>query len=224
MQAEFDTFADDYDRHLAKGLALAGETKEHFARARIEWTRGRLTQVRHPTESVLDFGCGTGTSTPMLRDLLGAREVLGVDVSQASLDRAPRGEGLSYALLDEVQPSGLDLAFTNGVFHHIEPADRPSSIEFIRDSLHDHGVLALWENSPYNPATRYGMWANEFDRHAIMAWPRTLRRLLESGGFRVLRTDFMFIFPHVLKSLRWVEPHVTSFPIGGQYVVLAQRR
>jgi SAM-dependent methyltransferase len=221
--AEFDAFAHDYDRHMAKGLALAGESKEHFARARVEWTRVRLAEWGHHATTALDFGCGTGTSTPMLKEILGLDSVLGVDVSRRSLELAPTGPGLSYGLVEETSPSGMDLAFTNGVFHHIGPEDRPESVRYLHDALRPHGVLALWENSPFNPGTRYGMRTNAFDRDAVMVRPGQIRSLLRTGGFRVLRTDFTFIFPHALRALRWTEPHLARFPIGGQYVVFAQK-
>ena len=222
-EAEFDAFAHDYDRHLSKGLALAGESKEHFARARIEWVRERLAEWGHPTATALDFGCGTGTSTPLLREILGLESVIGVDVSAKSLALAPVSPGVSYELVADTPPTGIDLAFTNGVFHHISPEDRIGSATYLRDALRPHGVLALWENSPYNPATHYGMRTNEFDRDAVMVRPGEVRSFLRRSGFRVLRTDFLFIFPHVLKSLRWIEPRVSRLPIGGQYVVFAQR-
>ena len=222
-EAEFDAFAHDYDRHLSKGLALAGESKEHFARARIEWTRDRLAEWGHHTSTAIDFGCGTGTSTPLLKEILGLDSVIGVDVSAKSLALAPAAPGVSYALVEETPPAGMDLAFTNGVFHHIGPDQRDDAATYLRDSLRPHGVLALWENSPYNPATHYGMRTNAFDRDAVMVRPVEVRRLLSRVGFRVLRTDFLFIFPHALRSLRWIEPRVSRLPIGGQYVVLAQR-
>lgn len=222
--AEFDEFAVDYDRHLRKGLALTGESKEHFARERIRWTKGRLREWGHDVESALDYGCGTGTSTPLLQEMLGAQRVTGVDVSQRSIDLAPSANGLRYSLVDDYEPaSDVDLAFTNGVFHHIPAPERVASVDYLRRSLRPHGVLALWENSPYNPATHYGMRMNEFDRDCKMLRPVTVRALLMDAGFSILRSDFLFVFPHLLRGMRWIEPRITHWPVGGQYVVLAQR-
>lgn len=222
-EPEFDVFADDYDSHMAKGLALAGESKEYFARARVRWTRDRLAGWDASPRTAVDFGCGTGTSTPLLKEILGLYSVLGVDVSPRSLELAPRSAGVSYALVEESRPTGLDLAFTNGVFHHIGPQERPESIAFLRDSLRPGGILALWENSPFNPATHYGMRTNAFDRDAVMVRPGQIRSLLREGGLQILRTDFLFVFPHALRALRWLEPYLARLPIGGQYVVFARR-
>jgi SAM-dependent methyltransferase len=223
-ETEFDRFADDYDRHLQKGLSLAGETKEHFAEQRVTWTARRLGELQHVVRSAFDYGCGTGTSVPLLRDTFSLTSVVGVDVSQKSLDLAPRGKGISYGLVADVEPRGEhDLGFTTGVFHHISYDERAAAVDYLRNSLRPGGVIAFWENNPFNPAMRYGMRMNEFDRDALHVRPTTARRLLTDGGFRVLRTDHLFIFPHALRSLRWIEPRVVGLPIGAQYLVLAQR-
>jgi hypothetical protein len=62
-----------------------------------------------------------------------------------------------------------------------------------------------------------------FDRDAIQVWPRSARRLLQSAALRVFDTNFMFVFPAVLAFLRCIEPWLIHFPLGGQYLVLAQK-
>jgi hypothetical protein len=64
---------------------------------------------------------------------------------------------------------------------------------------------------------------NEFDREAIPLSPVETRRLLKAHGFQIIRTDFLFIFPHVLRWLRWLEPFLSRIPLGGQYQVLCRR-
>ena len=222
--ADFDEYAEDYDAYLSKGLALAGETKEYFAQARVDWMRRRFTELGVRPQSALDFGCGTGTSTPMLKNTLGLSRALGVDISQRSIDRARPADGVEYRHIDAVTPDGtFDIAFTNGVFHHIPSAEQLDAVTYLRDAVRPGGLVALWENNPYNPATRYGMWANEFDRHAVMLRPGRARKLAGEAGLRVLRTDYVFVFPHVLARLRFMEPFLTRWPIGGQYLVLSQR-
>ena len=58
--AEFDRFADNYDECLNDALAASGETKEFFARARVEWLAKCLAEFGLRARSVLDYGCGTG--------------------------------------------------------------------------------------------------------------------------------------------------------------------
>jgi cyclopropane fatty-acyl-phospholipid synthase-like methyltransferase len=61
----FDRFHADYDEALARGLAVSGEDRLYFARARIAFLGRCLRRLGvPPPSSVLDFGCGTGAATP----------------------------------------------------------------------------------------------------------------------------------------------------------------
>jgi hypothetical protein len=63
-----------------------------------------------------------------------------------------------------------------------------------------------------------------FDRDAEPLIARNARQLLVDGGFSVIRTDFLFIFPHALRAFRGIERRLVRVPFGAQYVVLARRR
>jgi hypothetical protein len=60
--------------------------------------------------------------------------------------------------------------------------------------------------------TRYVMGRCVFDEDAITLSPPKARRLLCTGGFRILRTDFLFIFPPKLRRLRGIESLLSSLP------------
>jgi hypothetical protein len=75
-----------------------------------------------------------------------------------------------------------------------------------------------------NPGTRYVMSRCVFDKDAITLTPRQSRQLLKSAGFEILRTDFAFIFPRLLKFLRPLEKLLVKLPLGAQYQVLAQKK
>jgi SAM-dependent methyltransferase len=222
---EFDVFARDYDAALEQGLALSGEGRDYFARARMHWLARRLAHLDVETTSALDFGCGTGAATPYFFDILGIERLVGIDVSGESIDVARRvfgAPGASFHRCADYAPAGdIDLAFTNGVFHHIPPADRPAALKQVYDSLSDGGLFAFWENNPWNPGTRWIMSRIPFDRDAQLVWPARARWLLRDAGFTVLSTDFAFIFPHRLRGLRPLERRVSKLPLGGQYLVLA---
>ena len=82
--------------------------------------------------------------------------------------------------------------------------------------------MAFWENNPWNPGTRYVMSRIPFDRDAITLTPPEARRMLQAGGFDILRTDFLFIFPRVFSWFRGVEPFLVQLPLGAQYQVLCR--
>jgi SAM-dependent methyltransferase len=224
---EFDAFASSYESALSAGLSLTGETSAYYARGRSEWLAERLRELKVGAGAILDFGCGTGTSVPFLSKLPGSRSVHGVDVSQGSLAVARRLHGSRTVTFGSpngsVASESFDLAFCNGVFHHIAPGERASAVDAVWRALRPGGYFAFWENNPWNPGTRYIMSRVSFDRGAITLTPPESRALLRNGGFALLRTDFLFIFPALLRSLRWLERPLSRLPFGGQYLVLARK-
>jgi SAM-dependent methyltransferase len=225
---EFDRYATEYDDALAQGISVSGEDKIYFARGRIAWLGGCLQRLGWQPQAALDFGCGTGSATPFLFDLLHIRSLIGVDISLASLEIARRtctSQDTQFLLINQYEPTGqLDLAFCNGVFHHIPLAERAEAIDYVYRALRPGGLFALWENNPWNPGTRYVMSRIPFDQDAITLTSLETRRLLRAGGFEILRTDFLFIFPGLLGWLRRLEPMVSKLPFGAQYQILCRKR
>ena len=231
--AAFDQFAGAYEAALDQGLSVSGEGRAFFAEGRIGWLRDRLTRLGRPATKVLDFGCGTGASAPLLRDLLGADRVVGEDVSRSSIEVAQRDHGgprIAFRHMDVDDPvdapdslNAFDVAYCNGVFHHIPVDERPAAVRRVHAALRPGGVFALWENNPWNPGTRLVMRRIPFDRDAVLVWPAGARRLLRDAGFEIVCTRFLFVFPHALRGLRRMERWMSALPIGAQYVVLARR-
>ncbi len=228
--AEFDAYAGDYDAALARGISVSGEDKDYFAHGRVAWTAKLLESLGEPEPArVMDFGCGTGSATPfVLERWRGVRELVGVDVSPASVEvaRAEHGsERARFRLLGDHVPDGsFDLVLCNGVFHHIPPAERAHAVRYVYDALRPGGWFALWENNPWNPGTRYVMSRIPFDRDAVLLSPPEAQTMLRRSGFRVMRNDFQFIFPRSLQWLRPMEALLARLPLGAQFVVLARKR
>ena len=226
-KTDFDEYAGDYDAALTHGLSVSGEDKNYFAEGRIGWLAKCLRESKVHPRSVMDFGCGTGSAVPHLFNLLGVQSIVGIDASAKSLEVAKRSfasEHTQFVLLGQCYPNEqVDLVFCNGVFHHLPLDERSSTVDYVYRTLRPGGMFALWENNPWNPGARYVMSRIPFDRDAIMITPRETRRLLEAGHFEILRTDFLFIFPRLLKLLRVVEPLVSRLPLGAQYQVLARK-
>jgi len=225
--AVFDAAAAEYEAQLARGLSLAGESRDYFARGRAGWVARRLRERGAPAGRVLDFGCGDGAAAPLLLELPGAREVVGVDVSRASLDLARRRSGglaASFVELGAFAPGGdFSLAYCNGVFHHVPLDERAEAARTVFRALEPGGLFAFWENNAWNPGTRFIMSRVPFDRDAVPLSPRVARRLLRGAGFDLVRTDFLFVFPGFLRALRGLEPALSGLPLGGQYMVLCRR-
>ena len=223
---DFDTYAKNYEGALQRGIAISGEDSAFFAKGRIEWLKMCMQKLNRVAHTVLDYGCGIGSATPFLFESLGAKSVVGVDLSQEALNvarRSYRSFPVEYKLINDLEPRrNFDLVFCNGVFHHIPPNERSVAIQYIANHLRPRGIFSLWENNPWNPGTRYVMSRISFDRDAIPLTKGKASALVASGGFNVIRIDHYFVFPAFLKFLRSLEPYLTWTPLGAQYQILSR--
>ena len=223
----FDHYAAAYEQALSNAIAPSGERREYFAEGRVAWLKRCLGETKQSVATLLDFGCGDGATTPLLLQGLNAKSAVGVDVSAKSLEIARKrhaSERIRYDSISEFQSSGqMDLAYCNGVFHHILPAQRAAALAMVHRALREGGFFSFWENNPWSLATRYVMSRCAFDRDAIMLSPPEARALLRGGGFEILRTDYRFIFPRALRAFRKIEDWVYHAPLGTQYQVLCRK-
>ena len=225
-EAEFDKFADGYKECVNSTLGLYGEDADYFAAGRVEW----LTKVladRGDIHNIMDYGCGIGVGIPHLLAYPDIESLIGVDISEKSLERARRdhaSEKVRFASFDEYKPKGeIDMAVCCSVFHHIPLEHRATAVKYVYDSLRPGGFLALWEHNPWNPGVVYVMNKSPLDQDAIRVKPHEARRLVRKGGFSVVRTDYRFFFPNFLKIFRGLEPSLRRLPVGAQYLVLARK-
>jgi SAM-dependent methyltransferase len=224
---QFDEYADTYDVELNQALAVSGEDKNYFALGRVRWLKRSLLQLRERPRSAIDYGCGLGDTSALLREMFNLDLVVGLDVSLRSLERARlrhESDGCKFfAFHDYVPQANVDMIYCNGVFHHIPMAERSSSLDYIRRCLRPGGLFALWENNPWNPGTRYVMSQCSFDRDAIMISPLQAARLLRAQGFQVIGIHYLFFFPRFLKQLRFLERYFSRVPLGAQYQILSRK-
>ena len=221
----FDGYSRNYESLLNRALSPSGESATYFARQRVEWLTYKLQVIGVTPTSVLDFGCGTGGSIPFLKEILRPKRLLGVDTSSECLRQSREAHaGAEFANCRDFAPnSEFDLAFCNGVFHHIAPADRVASLRYVYDSLVPGGLFAFWENNSWNPATSYVMSRCAFDEQAVPVSPRQGAKLLRNHGFQVLHSSSLFFFPRWLKCLRGLEPALSRLPLGAQYLLIARK-
>ena len=226
--SEFDLHADNYDATLNQALSVTGEDKDYFAGRRVRWVSQCLARLGQRPSHILDYGCGIGDTSKLLETAFEAQGVVGVDISLRSLELAAERNGTTtcqfMSFSDYSRLESIDLAYCNGVFHHIPVAMRSAAVEYIVSRLRPGGMFSFWENNPWNPATRYVMSQCVFDHDAVTIAPSQARELLRKHGFEIVQTDYCFFFPRFLKALRFLEARLSDFPLGGQYQVLCQRR
>ncbi len=118
MDAEFDSFADNYLETHAENLKIAGDDPDYFARAKAEVLRRRWTRLglAEPT-AILDFGAGVGSAWPHLAAVFPDAAITGLDVSAKSLAIAEhRFPGLARTVCYDgdsipLPPDSFDLVY-----------------------------------------------------------------------------------------------------------------
>jgi len=243
-QDEFDRYAEQYDDALQMGLSITGEAKDYFMERRISWIHHRWQQWSgrssdafagshqsefplHAPLKILDFGCGTGGSVPLLQSTFAGSQVTGIDSSVQSIAIAQQMYGQDNRTFlttsQTTKTAEYDLVYCNGVFHHIPVENQAQIANDIFHQIVPGGWFCFWENNPWNPGTRMVMRRIPFDRDAKTLTYRESKRLLQSAGFRILAVDFCLYFPRFLAALRWLESSLVRVPLGAQYCVFAQK-
>jgi SAM-dependent methyltransferase len=216
----------EYDALLQQGIRLSGEDRLFFVRGRVADLLAHLPPGFRPRR-VLDFGCGTGDTSHRFAEGLPDAQVVGVDSSAAAIAWAETHHGGPRVSFGEIaslaQREPFDLCYLNGVVHHVRPAERAALVRTLRAAVAPGGLVAIFENNPWNPGTRMVMRRIPFDRDAVPVSAPAVRRLLADAGFRPLSTRFLFYFPRALAVLRPLEPLLARLPLGAQYWTLAAR-
>jgi SAM-dependent methyltransferase len=224
----FDTYALNYDEVLNHSLSISGLTKDYFANGRIEWLKDCFTKLNLNPRVMMDYGCGTGSAIPYLAQIIHPAEMIGVDVSEASLAEAKKlypDPRIRFQLATGYQDAdAVDGVYCSCVFHHIPVAERLAAFQYIHRALKPGGIFSLWEHNPWNLATQYIVSQCEFDRDAILLFPAPTRKLLAEAGFEIIATQYLFIFPASLKVLKPLEKYFSSLPLGAQYQILCRKK
>ena len=227
MEELFDK-STEYDEMLNKGISLSGEDKYFFIHGRFADLVKNIPSEKR-IKNLLDFGCGVGDSTVLLKQYFPDAEITGCDTAPKALKYARYNNSadgtIRYIEIKDFQfENEFDLCFVNGVFHHIPLEQRAGAVEMIYDSLKPGGLLALFENNPLNPGTRMVMSRIPFDKDAITLVPNETLKMITAIGFKIkIKPRFLFYFPKALKFLRRFEKFFVHIPLGAQYYFLAEK-
>jgi SAM-dependent methyltransferase len=225
----FDEYSSNYHQSLNDTLSATGEETIFFANERVKWLKQKIDKLYpgYKINNILDYGCGTGDTVPIIDVVFSPLNLTGIDISKKSIEVAKinhQTNRISFYCTEEM-PENLvcELAYCNGVFHHIPIEERNNAATTVYSSLSVKGIWAFWENNPWNPGTQYLMHKCPFDKDAISLSVIESKRLLKENGFKIVDVSFCFIFPRALKFLRFSEKFISSLPIGAQYLILAQK-
>jgi 2-polyprenyl-3-methyl-5-hydroxy-6-metoxy-1,4-benzoquinol methylase len=218
MPAEFDPYAEKYDKVLAHSLGTAGDV-DRFAAYKVDEVACRV-DARNVAR-VLDFGCGVGRSLPHLVSAFAGSEVWGYEPSEqcalAALQRAPTSHVMTE--WSAIPAGAFDCVLAANVFHHIPATEQVAALRRCGGALSAAGSLFVFEHNPINPLTRIVFERCPFDRDAAMIARRRMIALGAEAGLRVRRTAFTLFVPFGGRVAGALQHALAWLPLGAQYYV-----
>jgi SAM-dependent methyltransferase len=224
MTADFDAYADSYREAVGHSIAFSGQEVDYFARRKadhlLDLSRRLLGDPS--TLSVVDVGCGVGTTDEHLAGAFG--QLHGVDLAPEAVERAAaRNPTVRYRTYDgDTLPFGdaeLDLAFAICVLHHVSPEARPSFAAELRRVVRPGGLVVVFEHNPFNPLTRLAVSRCEFDHGVVLLTRRRVASLLRTAGVEPVEQRFIVFFTSDRPRLRALEHKLRGIPLGAQHYV-----
>lgn len=111
--------------------------------------------------NILDFGCGNGKYSILLKQLYPQCEIFGCDLSKNMIQQAKQNAHkekvyVQFKVSDSQVPFDelFDIVFINAVFAHINTRLLDSIVDNITNHLRKHGKIILFEQTASTP--RYG--------------------------------------------------------------------
>ena len=208
-----------------------GKKYEQASDHQKEWGSRLIAELDlKRSERVLDLGCGDGSLTTQIADLVTRGEVLGIDASQGMIDAALpkerknlRFQQLDINELDFVEQ--FDVVFSNAALHWIK--DHRNLLQNVRRALCSGGRLRFnfagdGNCSNFFKVIREAMARKEFQSFfKAFEWPwymppvNEYQSLIESSGLqdaRVWGENADRHFPDQEAMIRWIDqPSLVPF-------------
>mgnify|MGYP003640054883 CR=1 FL=1 len=227
---EFDSHAQEYTDSINQSIEFSGCDHAFFTALKATEIAGLLKAAGAPTAPrVLDVGCGVGVIHPHLRAACQGIDLVGIDVSQASIDlateRNPEShfqcyDGHRFPFAD----GSFDAVFTICVLHHVAPAERAALTSELFRVVRPGGMGIIIEHNPMNPVTRHVVNSCDMDRDAILLTSGECTDLLSGAGFADVKTRFIAFLPFKAAWVRRLESLIKNIPLGAQFITHGKRR
>jgi len=183
---------------------LAVEQEHFWFKARRDLVVWLLQTYFPDSRSLLDAGCGTGTTLAAIQWANRQHTLHGCDLNphalNAALSRLPKVGWFQADICDLPYRSEFDVVLALDVIEHLD--NEAGALRSIGEALKPGGGLVL--AVPQHPF----LWSrfDEAGCHRRRYTERGLRRQLEASGFRVLRSlSYAYLLFPLLVSHRWLD-------------------
>jgi SAM-dependent methyltransferase len=179
-------------------------------------------------KNILDFGCGTGIYTKLLKEILPDTNIFGCDISKEGINLARQNvpDCTFDTIVDQADLSGkygqvFDFVFINCVFHHIPHCEHVSWLQAIKSITKSNGIIIIFEMNPYHPLVKVLQKKNKLmEENAVLLKPKYCKDIVNSV-FTNRRLAYTFLSPWRKKFFVGVEHACAKLPLGAQYYVTA---
>lgn len=232
-EAQFDEFAPTFDGGMTHPLKrMSGTSRASFIDVKVRWLQQRLATELSSTAGfeLLDYGCGDGLFVERLYHFGFTNRMRACDVSQGMLGLAQqrlRGIVQSQDLVlssREFDDSTFEVLLASAVLHHVPVSERMAVCQEFARVLTPGGWCFLFEHNPFHPFVQLIVRTTRIDRDAELLTPRGARGLLNSVGLHCQRTEWLMFYPPKWEWARFIDSWLYHVPLGGQYVVAAQKQ
>jgi ubiquinone/menaquinone biosynthesis C-methylase UbiE len=225
----FDSFAKNYRVIQDESLNITGANSDYYSEYKIIEVSNKSNIS--PNGSILDFGCGDGSSLKYFRKHFPSCSLHGIDVSKESIKIAEKLEidncqvALFNGLNAPFEDSIFDIVFLANVLHHIPVKHHCKVLIECKRILKIGGSIYIFEHNPFNPVTRKIFKDCIFDKDAEMIYFQTLNKKLKLAGFLKTKKSFYLFSPRhkIFSIFHRLEKHFSFLPIGGQYCLSGRK-
>lgn len=217
-----------FDALSASYVDLISQQHQFFGRdvSYIQSYKVALAKQLIPDAStILDYGCGVGLLQKFIPEFFPNATITAADLSPQSLEIVHSFyPDVQLLNCEEALNSAYDLILVSCVMHHVHACEQQLLVDNLLRALSPGGAVLFFEHNPWNPITRHLVNTCPIDTGVILLRRSYLKKLLKNSGFEIsLKSGYTLFFPEFLASLRPMEQLICSFPLGGQYFVLATR-
>jgi trans-aconitate methyltransferase len=223
--SKFDELAESYTDVLQQNLRFIPGGVDYYTEYRAYFTHRFSPETRN-APTILDFGCGVGTSIPHLTTYFPYSQISACDVSEESVRVASEQyRHVKFTSFENLKSQTFDLIFVAGVFHHIESNRRATIADELCNMLTPNGRICIFELNPRNPITRRLVANCAFDEDAeLLTKEQLVSHLTDIKYITQVASRYTVFFPPLFGRLRRLEKLLSWFPYGAQYFVVFEKQ